>query len=332
MKRLHLSNSNYKYLEQAFKQWLDVLGYSLRTVNGSPLQIREMFHYVEQKNIGHITKVKPRHISGFINHLKTRENLMHGGALSASSINSYMGSINLFARYLSQSGRYDLDVITKRMENDVDERKVLTREEIKSIYEASFEPHRQNTRAMGQRDRAIIAVFYGCGLRKNEGAGLDITDIDFAKRLVFVKKAKGGKQRYVPIAHKHLEDLRSYMEEGRYWFLQDNRNPWHVKKGVQKQHTSSEALLLNMAGKRMQSFEGRLKLLKERSGIETPFSTHSLRHSIATHLLQGGMQMGDIAKFLGHSSLASTQIYTHIVNHFKKQEDAASGILLLSEE
>ncbi|WP_315814173.1 tyrosine-type recombinase/integrase [Paraflavitalea speifideaquila] len=65
---------------------------------------------------------------------------------------------------------------------------------------------------MGQRDRAIIAVFYGCGLRKMEGTMLNLTDIDLQKRLLFVRKGKGNKQRYVPIAARHAEDIRRYLE------------------------------------------------------------------------------------------------------------------------
>jgi len=319
MKHLHLNSSNYKYLEQSFKEWLDVLGYAPRTVNGSPLQIREMFHYFEQKNIHHLTGVKSRHVYDFIKHLQTRSNLKHGGALSSSSINSYITSVNLFARYVNQSGKHVLDVITKRLNNEVEQRIVLTKEEIKALYESTFEPHSLfNALAMGQRDRAIIAIFYGCGLRKNEGTQLDLSDIDLIKGLVFVKKGKGNKQRYVPIAQRHLEDIRSYIEEGRYWFLQDNSSAWHVKKGLKKQDVDRDAFFLNTQGKRMQSFDGRFKSMREKAGIEKHFSTHNLRHSIATHLLQSGMPIEEIAKFLGHSSLESTQIYTHIVHQLKQ--------------
>jgi site-specific recombinase XerD len=321
MKHLHLNSSNYKYLEQSFKEWLDVLGYAERTVKGSPLQVREMFHYFEQKNIAHITQIKARHIYDFIKHLQTRENRMYGGGLSSSSINSYITSVNLFVRYVNQSGKHVLDVITKRLTSEVDERTILTQWEIKSLYESTFEPHPMfNSIAMGQRDRAIIAIFYGCGLRKDEGSRLNLSDIDLIKRLVFVKKGKGNKQRYVPIAQKHCEDIRSYIEEGRYWFLQDNRTAWHVKKGFKKQDADVEAFFLGVEGKRMQSFDARFKYMKEKSGLEKHFSTHNLRHSIATHLLQSGMPIEEIAKFLGHSSLESTQVYTHIVNQLKKQE------------
>ena len=321
MKQLHLQSSNYKYLEQNFKQWLDVLGYAERTIKSCPLQVREMLHYLEQKNITHITAVKPRHVQDFLHYLKTRSNQKYGGGLSASTVNGYITSLNLFARYVNQTQKHLLDINPRRLQNQVDQRTILTREEIQQLYEATFEPHPTlNSRAIGQRDRAIIAIFYGCGLRKEEGSKLDLQDIDLQKRLVFVKKGKGNKQRYVPIAQKHYEDIRSYIEEGRYWFLQDNSSRWHIKTGKLKTNTDPEAFFLNGQGRRMQSFYQRLAQLKEKSHINKQFSTHSLRHSIATHLLQSGMPIEEIAKFLGHSNLESTQIYTHIVKELQTKE------------
>ena len=321
MKRLHLQSSNYKYLEQSFKEWLDILGYAESTVKGSPLHIREMFHYQEQKNIIHITQLRARHISDFLKYLQIRGNLKYGGGLSASSINSYINSLNLFARYVNQTGKHILDISPKYLERNTDERTILTKEEIKTLYESTYEPHPTfNSVAMGQRDRAIIAVFYGCGLRKEEGSMLNITDIDLIKKLVFVRKGKGNKQRYVPIANKHLEDIKAYLEEGRNWFLENHYQSAFYnrtgRKAPKKQNTDDEAFLLNMEGKRMKSFDARFRYMREKSGIEKHFSTHSLRHSIATHLLQSGMPIEEIAKFLGHATLESTQIYTHIANQF----------------
>ncbi len=321
MKHLHLSSSNYKYLEQNFTQWLDILGYAPRTVTRSPLEIREMLHYLEQKNITHITAIKPRHVQDFLGYLQTRRNLKYGGGLSASTVNGYITSLHLFARYVHQTEKHLLEINPKRMETHVEERTILSQEEIKQLYEATYQPHATfNSIAMGQRDRAIIGILYGCGLRKEEGSKLDLQDIDLTKRTVFVRKGKGNKQRYVPIAQKHIEDLRSYLEEGRYWFLQDNRSGWHTKTGKQKQHTDREAFFLNGQGRRMQSFDYRIKYMREKAEIEKKFSTHSLRHSIATHLLQSGMPIEEIAKFLGHSNLESTQLYTHIVKQLETKE------------
>lgn len=315
MKQIILRSTNYKSLEYSFREWLDILGYSARTVEGSPLQMRELFYYLEQRNRMHISQIQTRDIEDFIVYLKNRRNLKYGGALSSSSINTYLGSIQLFARYVNMSGRYVLDFISKHEAIEIEERIILSKEEIKALYEATYEPHpTHNSIAMGQRDRAIIGIFYGCGLRKNEGTSLNIGDIDLVKRMILVKKGKGNKQRYVPIVSKHVEDIQRYLEEGRYWFMQDNQSAFHVRKGRVKNDIDTEAFFLNNKGKRMNSFYARFDYLKQVANIDTHFSTHTLRHSIATHLLQSGMPIEEIAKFLGHSSLVSTQIYTHVVN------------------
>jgi len=342
MKHLEIKSAHFNWLQKNFSEWLHIIGYAESTVHSLPLHIQELLHFLEQKHLTHITQVKPRHISAFASYLKQRpayrqgcsvplagttERMREGckrslqcggGALSSSSINKTLQAVTTFARYLNQTGKHILDATPRRAVNDVDERTILTQEEIKELYESTFLHHRHNTVAMGQRDRAIIAIFYGCGLRKNEGSKLNISDIDLVRKLVFVRKGKGNKQRYVPIAEKHAEDLKAYLEEGRNWFLEDHAEcGFYYRRGEQrpkKQNTDREAFFLGVSGKRMQSFYQRFEFMKERAGIEKNFSTHHLRHSIATHLLQSGMPLEEIARFLGHSSLESTQIYTHIVN------------------
>lgn len=315
MKTLPLKNTSFIYLEQSFREWLSIIGYAEKTVNTWPNHVREFLHYLEQHNVQQITQVTPQKTYQFINYIKNRKGLSTGTGLSVYSINKIINSINAFAKYINATEKHTLDITPKRLELHVIQRQVLSTEEIKLIYEATFEPHRFDSKAMGQRDQAIIAIFYGCGLRKNEGSNLNIFDIDTHQGLVFVRKAKGNKQRYVPIAAKHLQDIKDYLEDGRNWFLLNheqsgvykNKNKVYAKK----QHTDDEAFFIGVFGKRMTNFDFIFKRLKEQSGILTPFSTHTFRHSIATHLLQSGMKIEDIAKFLGHSSLESTQIYTH---------------------
>src|ERR1035438_2940310 len=136
MKHLEIKSAHFNWLVENFREWLDILGYAEATVKGFPVQVRELLHYLEQKNILHITAVKSRHVSDFIRYLQNRTNRMHGGALSANSINAYITVLNLFARYLNQTGKHILDIALRGLENDVDERTILTREEIKSLYEA----------------------------------------------------------------------------------------------------------------------------------------------------------------------------------------------------
>jgi site-specific recombinase XerD len=231
-----------------------------------------------------------------------------------------INAVNSFAKYLNSTGKYVLDITPTRLqEPDISTTIVLSIPEIKQLYEATFQPHREGGAAMGQRDRAMIAVFYGCGLRRMEGILLNCSDIDLTKRLLFVRKGKGNKQRHVPIASKHVEDIRAYLEEGRDWFLYEHYARDYTNKFPQKKEASDEgAFFIGQNGSRMKSFYQRLHYLTDKAGLEKSFGLHTLRHSIATHLLLSGMSLEDIARILGHSSLESTQIYTHLANELNQ--------------
>ncbi len=316
MKHLKIKSEHYQILEKSFHDWLQIMGYAKGTINTFPIHLREFFHYLEERQVFHIRDIKQRHYDGFLSHLQIRENKqIKNGGLSPSSINKTVKSVTKFAEYINQNGRFTLNITPRYLKNSQDIPTVLTEKEIKLIYDATYTPHRQNTLAIGQRDRAMLAVFYGCGLRKSEGTALNITDIDFSNRRLFVKNGKGNKQRYVPITPKAANDLEKYIKEGRFWFLEYQLQGKVKKTLSKKQNTDSTALFINQEGNRMQAFYKRFEYLKKHSKVTTQFSTHTFRHSIATHLLQRGMNIEDIAKFLGHSSLESTQLYTHILNN-----------------
>ena len=320
MLSLQIKSQQYNYFLQSYKEYLQILGYAIPTIQSWPIHVRELLHWLETKNINQITTVESKHINDFISYIKQRKNKTKDGALSSSSINKIINAVNVFARFLNSTGKYFLELSTHRAEDDIGDRIILSIEEVKHFYEATFLPHRENSIAIGQRDRAIIAIFYGCGLRRSEGKQLNITDIDLQKRLLFVRKGKGNKQRYVPIAAKHLQDIKDYLQEGREWFLLSNntKETWqskrHGKPLPKKTTTDDAAFFISQTGNRMNEFYQRLEQMKQRAELNKNITLHGLRHSIATHLLQSGMDIEEIAKFLGHSSLASTQIYTHIVN------------------
>ena len=326
MLSLEIKSTHYNYLLKSYQEYLQVLGYAAVTVQSWPVHLREFLHWLETRSIHQIINVESKHISEFIQYIKQRKNKSKDGALSSSSINKIINAVNVFAKFLNSTGSFILDLTTDRAEDNIGERNILSVTEVKQLYEASFLPHRQNSIAIGQRDRAIIAIFYGCGLRRSEGRQLNITDIDLHKRLLFVRKGKGNKQRYVPIAAKHLTDIKDYLQEGREWFLlnNDSNDMWqskrHGKPLKKKDNADGAAFFINIFGERMQhGFDQRIKQLQQKAEIEKNVTLHGLRHSIATHLLQSGMDIEEIAKFLGHSSLASTQIYTHIINQHDRK-------------
>jgi site-specific recombinase XerD len=146
----------------------------------------------------------------------------------------------------------------------------------------------------------MLAVFYGCGLRLNEGASLAISDVIENRKLSHVRKGKRSKERLVPIAEKNHEEIRLYLDYARPLMVADIQiKSFFIDANKGKALTK-------------QSLYVRLKKLAKKAGIKKAIGVHTLRHSIATHLLQSGMKLERIKEFLGHADLDSTQIYTHL--------------------
>jgi integrase/recombinase XerD len=147
------------------------------------------------------------------------------------------------------------------------------------------------------RDRALLEVLYSTGARISEAVGLDLDDIDAAERTVLLD-GKGGKQRLVPIGRPALDALDAYLVRAR--------------PGLAAGGRGSPAVFLNVRGGRLsrQSAWQTLKVAAERAGLTASVSPHTLRHSFATHLLEGGADVRVVQELLGHASVTTTQIYT----------------------
>jgi integrase/recombinase XerC len=170
---------------------------------------------------------------------------------------------------------------------------------------------------LGVRDRAILDVLYGSGLRVSELCGLDLGDVerdaDPQAALLRVRHGKGGKQRLVPLAGKPLDALGAY--------LAVRPELRHPKTGAQ----DAEALFLNSRGGRLtpRSVQQHMRVDVGMTGVAAA-TPHALRHSFATHLLDGGADLRAIQELLGHASLSSTQVYTKVsLDHLMKVYDQA---------
>lgn len=160
---------------------------------------------------------------------------------------------------------------------------------------------------MGQRNRAIIETLYGCGLRVSELTGLRISHIYSDEGYILVD-GKGDKQRLVPIDDIALEQINLY--------INDTRSHQVVKRG------NDDILFLNNRGSQLSRVMVFyiIKDLCERAGIDKTVSPHTLRHSFATHLLEGGANLRAIQQMLGHESITTTEIYVHIDRSRLRQE------------
>ncbi len=167
------------------------------------------------------------------------------------------------------------------------------------------------------RDRAMFEVMYGAGLRVSECCALDLHDVDRERYgdgcLLAVRRGKGGKDRLVPLGKTALAALDRYLAEGRPQLA-------HPKSGAQ--HPS--ALFLNRHGGRLTARSVQRQIARAALIAGTEATPHALRHSFATHLLDGGADLRSIQELLGHASLSSTQVYTRVsMDHLMKVYDAA---------
>lgn len=298
--------SHISHLKEEYTEWLQTLGYSAKTVKSFTLLINEMLVWHQQQGIHESEQLTAKSIETFFFQWKNRRNKTTGAGLSQQYANSAISAIHKFIKFLKATGKNTIELQLKREQPAPKLPQVLTKEEIQALYDVSYTIHKRvNTAAYGQRDRAMLTIFYGCGLRRNEGVNLLTSDILADRKMLFVRKGKGNKERFVPITNKGLEDIMEYMNYGRKWFLQQRHKKYKPK---------SDYFFINVEGLPMREFTQRIRALKEEAGINKEGNLHVFRHSIATHLLQEGMDIEQIKKFLGHSSLESTQIYTHIVN------------------
>jgi len=299
-------NTNYKAILTDYVIWLDTLGYSNDTVSSCKGSTRAFFEWLEEKQIHSIIQLTNRHINEYHNYLETRPNKINKKRLlGISHLNKSFFAVDKLLEFLHQYGMKNAPVpANRRIEVDKRERilkiETFTQQEIKTLYNCIAETYPnlsfEERESIHSELRLSFALFYACGLRRSEGGKVRIQDIDFERKTVFVKQGKFYKDRIIPMSAGVYQELQDYIYNFRHR-LKLNHNRLFIS--------------------RKQTLNSRLKDLQNICDDENikskRLSLHVLRHSIATHLLQNGMSIENIALFLGHSSLATTQIYTHLI-------------------
>lgn len=303
MKKLKLQNDSYRMLVINYKEWLDILGYAESTVYALPIHLQEFFYYLEQNHIKNINQIATKTIKEYYNYLQQRVNERRNGGLSKSYLNKHQQALKKFKEYLQNHNHKGFNIHLKSEKQPTEEKlNILTQSEIKELFRATNQSH--HSQRIQLRDKAMLVVLYSCGLRRNEAVHLDTSDIFFDKERIFVRKGKNYKERFVPINRRNAEILEDYIYEARPQFKDANSN---------------DALFINQQGTRLRgmTFANRLKVIvlatNNKNIVDKKITLHTLRHSIATHLLQHEVKLESIKTFLGHSSLESTQIYTHLL-------------------
>ena len=263
-------------------------GASVQTSHAYKLDIARFVTYVSVKGASSPTNVGVRMLREYVYHLKDL-------GLSAASIRRNVSAVRTYFKFLVGEGHVVRDP-SERLETPKRWRtlpEVLGVEEVEKLLAAPSldEP-------LAFRDRAMLELAYGAGLRVSEWISLSVRDVMLQDHLVRVF-GKGAKERLVPIGRRAIAAIAVYLRELRP----------SLEKGEGK-----GILFLNARGQPL-SRMGAWKILRKyvkQAGITKPVSPHTLRHSFATHLLEGGADLRAVQEMLGHVDISTTQIYTHV--------------------
>jgi integrase/recombinase XerD len=223
-------------------------------------------------------------------------NHMYAKKLTGRSISRHLSSIRNFYGYLVTEGRIEEDP-TEHLSSPKQWSTIprfLNREQMENLIAAP-----DGAKPTGVRDRAMLELLYATGIRVSELINLQLSSIDAGLGLLRVT-GKGNKQRIVPVHSAALRIVRSYIEDGRPILLKGRK---------------SSFLFITARGESMtrQAFWAAIKMNGKKAGIFHHLSPHILRHTFATHLLEGGADLRSLQEMLGHADLSTTEIYTHVV-------------------
>jgi integrase/recombinase XerD len=263
-------------------------GHSANTVESYLRDLRRLGEFARSRGVRDPAELTRRQLRDFVYLLKDL-------GLSAASIRRAVSAIRTYFGFLAGEGRIVEDP-SDRLESPRRGRilpATLTVSEVESLLAAV-----QVEQPLAWRDRALLELAYGAGLRVSELCALSLTDLLLSDNLVRVF-GKGGKERLVPIGRTVLGAVSVYL---------------HTMRPTLDRGKSKGRVLLNARGQPLSRVGawGVVKRATKRAGVTKRVTPHTLRHSFATHLLEGGADLRAVQEMLGHADLSTTQIYTHV--------------------
>lgn len=284
---------SWKTSIKEFKTYLKIeRSLSDNTIDSYLRDIKKLAHFAEEKKINEL-QITKRDIKEFIVEINKE-------GISSRTQGRIISGIKAFYKYLILE-----DYIKVNPSELIESPKIGTKlpdtlsvSEIDDLISAVDLSHPQ-----GERNRAILEVLYSCGLRVSELTSLKLSNIRFKEGYVKVV-GKGHKERFAPIGSSAIKYLKIYLNE--------IRNHQNIKKG------SEDIVFLNRRGNKLTRVMifTIIKQLAEKIGLNKKISPHTFRHSFATHLIEGGADLRAIQEMLGHESITTTEIYTHLDREF----------------
>jgi integrase/recombinase XerD len=283
-------------------------GLSPNTVAAYQRDLRRYGTYLARQPIEDPAQVTPAMIESFLVELVTGD--ADHPQLGAASVARVLATVRSFHAFTTRELSLADDPAARITPPKTPQRlpKALSVAEVERLIDATGPVDNP----VGLRDRALVEILYGTGMRISEAVGLDVDDVADAEATMIVVTGKGAKQRLVPLGSMARAAIDAYVVRSR---------PVWSGKGV-----ATPALLLNTRGGRLsrQSAYAILVRAADRAGLKTTISPHTLRHTFATHLLDGGADVRVVQELLGHASVTTTQIYTHVSAQRLREEYATA--------
>tara|TARA_B100001971_G_scaffold20643_1_gene16026 strand:+ start:96 stop:983 length:888 start_codon:yes stop_codon:yes gene_type:complete len=268
---------------------------SPRTLEAYQRDLKHYLSFIVDKDIISLSNISQMHIREYIRSLNEK-------GLAASSIARIFSSIRSYHKFLSAEN-YVNENPTLILTSPKAPKKlphVLMEEEISAIINAVVE-----TFQYAKRDKAIIEMLYSCGLRVSELCALSLNNLYLNDDMIRIM-GKGSKERLLPVGGRAKNFLNDYLI--------------HCRPGIQKDKGSSSVFLSRNGNPLTRAMINNiLRKWSQVAGISKSVSPHTLRHSFATHLLEGGADLRFVQALLGHSDISTTQIYTHLDKHHLKE-------------
>ncbi len=290
-----MPEQNFVKYSKAFMEYLQIeKNVSPYTIMFYQKDIEIFFAFLKRESIHELEQVDSTVIRLFLTQLYEEQ-------LSRKSVSRKISSLRSFFKFLEREGLntgnpFSLITLPK------DKKAVPTflyKEEMEKLFEVS-----DLTTPLGQRNQALIEILYGTGIRVSECQGISLKDIDFSIGTIFIR-GKGNKERYVPFGRFAEIALETYLNEGRKILQEKSKNEF-------------DALFLNAKGTPLTARGIRVILNKmvDDAALTVHVHPHKLRHTFATHMLNEGADLRIVQELLGHESLSSTQIYTHVTKNY----------------
>lgn len=288
-------------LKERYLVWLISTGYAEATYKNAHADLEWLLRYLDMRAVSRVADITPEILEAYSLWMREKSNSYHDSrTITLTTIVHRLNTLKSFCRWLQKEM-----VILQDPTEDIEfpamparlPRVILTQEEARKLLDS---PDLRSP--VGYRDKALLELLYATGTRTNELLKLRVSDLDYKARTVFVRKGKGNKDRLIVVPSEAMGYAREYAEKVRPRFVK------RMKKG------DDGTLFLNYTGAKVEinAICAILRRTTKAAGLDKHVTALTFRHSIASHLLENGMDIRFIQELLGHEKMSTTQIYTKV--------------------